>query len=246
MPFISASAISPYNVNSNLVGEKAFTFGNALKSTSGTEFVDFASGLTPLNNATKASVHYWVNVQSGNNAVVGSQLSTIDRFAINISGNDIFFLATLGSISFGSVSFLPYFGVRTLVSIVFDGAGVTNADRLKGYINGVQQTLTFTGTIPSSLGANASAFLINKINFTSFFGKAIYDEIVITTDTSTPAQIANFYNGGSGDFPIYCFNNILAHWDCNQVDGDTTLIPTIGTAVGTLNNFVAPYFVPFI
>jgi len=36
------------------------------------------------------------------------------------------------------------------ISYVYDGAGATNADKLKMYINGVLQVLTFTGTIPTS------------------------------------------------------------------------------------------------
>ena len=36
--------------------------------------------------------------------------------------------------------------------VVFDGSGVTNADRLKLYINGNLITLTYTGTIPTQTG----------------------------------------------------------------------------------------------
>ena len=40
-------------------------------------------------------------------------------------------------------------GDQTSVAVVFDGSGVTNADRLKVYIGGVAVSLSFTGTIPA-------------------------------------------------------------------------------------------------
>jgi len=35
------------------------------------------------------------------------------------------------------------------IAMVFDGTGATYADRLKGYVDGVQQTLSFNGIIPT-------------------------------------------------------------------------------------------------
>jgi len=43
-------------------------------------------------------------------------------------------------------------GTTAHVVVVFNGAGATNADRLKVYVNGDLATLTFAGTIPAAFG----------------------------------------------------------------------------------------------
>lgn len=39
-----------------------------------------------------------------------------------------------------------------IVSVIYNGGGAANADRLKVWVNGIAQTLTFAGTIPATLG----------------------------------------------------------------------------------------------
>ncbi len=53
------------------------------------------------------------------------------------------------------------------VSMVFDGSGVGNAARLKAYINGAQQTLTFTSIIPSTAGSGNTLYIGNTGPFAS-------------------------------------------------------------------------------
>lgn len=239
MPFISASAISPYNVNSNLVGEKAFTFGNALKLTSGTEFVDFSSGLAALNNSPKASFHFWVKHSVDKIASVGNYLSSTNNFGIYIAtNNNIYFHASNGSLIQILSTFIPYLDQWTLVSNVFDGT----QNKMTGYINGVQvvQSLSAPNTLSSIAGSD---FAINILPNSGVNGVSIYDEVLISLDASTPSEILSYYNSGNGKHPSDCFTNILSYWNMNQVDGDTTLIDSVGTATGTLNNFVAPYFI---
>lgn len=55
--------------------------------------------------------------------------------------------------------------------VVFDGAGATNADRLRIWINGTQQSLTFGADIPTRIGATGGATF----------------ELGQTSETSTPA-----------------------------------------------------------
>jgi len=53
------------------------------------------------------------------------------------------------------------------LTMVFDGSGVGNAARLKAYINGTQQTLTFTSTIPSTAGSGNTLYIGNTGPFSS-------------------------------------------------------------------------------
>jgi hypothetical protein len=248
MPFISASAISPFNKITGGGFNSAFSFGNALKSRSGSDFVSYASGLTALNNTNSASIHSWINKDSGKVANVGNNKDSSNRISLLCFNDGNAYLSVgNGGNSFGSFSFSAYEGNWALVSLVFNGLGATNSDRLKAYVNGSEQSLTFVGTIPSSLSSSvATDFRINSVEVSGTFGEAEYDEIVLTSDASTLAQHQAFYNSGNGALGTDSFTNIFTYWRCNGVDGDTTLIDSVGTATGTLNNFVVPYFIPHV
>jgi hypothetical protein len=226
----------------------SFSFGNALKTSSGTEFVNFPSGLTALDSAANISLHLWINKQSGNYATFGSAVSSNNRLSlIFFTDNNLYLTAANGASSFGVVDFTPYLGLDTCVSLVYDGTKTGNSNRLKCYINGVDISLTYGNSIPATVSNSIStAFTINKSNSPLNIGIGKYDELLITTDSSTLTQHQAFYNSGNGALATDCYTNILAFWRCNQVDGDTTLIDSVGTATGNLNNFVAPYFIPFV
>lgn len=63
---------------------------------------------------------------------------------------NVYGIVSTGSSTFGSVAD-PHNDSETHdICLVFDGSGAANADRLKMYIEGSPQSLTFTGTIPAS------------------------------------------------------------------------------------------------
>jgi hypothetical protein len=82
------------------------------------------------------------------------------------------------------------------VTMVFDGTQSTNATRLKGYVDGVQQTLTFDGTVPTLTTTNTTGFNIGVLAG-AYTGGLIDDVRVYTralsttevqTDMVTPVQ----------------------------------------------------------
>jgi hypothetical protein len=50
------------------------------------------------------------------------------------------------------------------LGVVFDGGGAANSDRLKLYINGVQRTLTYGGTIPATTTDSIANLLLGHID----------------------------------------------------------------------------------
>ena len=48
----------------------------------------------------------------------------------------------------------------------YDGAGATNADKMKARINGSDRTLSFTGTIPTTISRSGQTTAIGAYNFT--------------------------------------------------------------------------------
>lgn len=221
---------------------ETFSFGNYLETDGVDDFVSFSSGLSPINNETNASVHVWFNVGAGDVANFGS-VNGLNRFNIlKFSDNNVYWqVGDNPTNSRGVCSFSGFENTWALLSLCFDGNGLANDDKLRAYINGVQQSMTFNNPIPSAIGGTVgNNFRINE--YLGIVGQAGYDEAVLTLDSSTPEQILSYYNNGNGATPESCFTNILAAWNFNQEDGDSTLNPSIGTAVGTLQNFSGNYF----
>lgn len=80
---------------------------------------------------------------------------------------------TYGSVSAGLVVSKWYHFAFT-----YDGAGTGNAGRLKVYINGVLQTLTFTGTIPAASGNPTTLLSIGSKNAASTYFSGYLDGII--------------------------------------------------------------------
>lgn len=75
---------------------------------------------------------------------------------------------------------------------VFDGAGASNADRNKVYVNGVQKTCNFSGTIPTSLFQSTANLKINSINNTSS-GTGKIGQVKIWGRALTATEVRNEY-----------------------------------------------------
>jgi hypothetical protein len=80
------------------------------------------------------------------------------------------------------------------VAFVFDGTLSGNSARLKGYLDGVLQTLHFDGTIPSSVHVNDTSFYLGKV------ASGTIDDVRIFTYPRTANQIAQIdYSGGGAN-----------------------------------------------
>ena len=109
----------------------------------------------------------------------------------------------------------------THFAIVFDGSGSLNTDRLKIYINGSLASLSFTGTIPSSIASHANSFDVGAFNRGGqFFNRSICD-VRIYNVAKTAGEITAIYNQsrtGSGTFDS---TGLLAAYPCNEESGTT-------------------------
>lgn len=123
------------------------------------------------------------------------------------------------------------------VCVVYNGAGGSNATRLLVYIDGVADSLTFTGTIPATLTSGVTA----PVRVGSYSGSGSYfnghqDEVAFWTGhAASPAQVLELYNAGvpsdlddySGGAPLIWLRG----------DGDT--LPTVINHGTDANNFTA-------
>lgn len=228
--------------------ETPFEFGNVYKTYGGTDYAAPVGGIPSLNGATQASIHCRIKVSSGKFAIIGSTVSSNNRFELMKHSNNMFYIScSNGPTCFASIDFTPYFDLWTSVSVVLDTTKTGNSNKLICKINDTPQSLNFTGTVPNSLSNSiGSNFNINKLALYNIIGTSEYTTIVATNDASTDEQMAAFYNDGNGAFPEDCFTNIIANPDTNQQDGATVMPGRLGTPDFQLYNSSTPpaYFVP--
>jgi len=141
-------------------------------------------------------------------------------------------------------NYYGYFDYSTLISadtwfniiVVYNGSGLTNADKFKCYINGTEVTLSFVGTIPTTTPSGTNNLKIaraDKLNAT-WLGKV--DEVAIWDSELSASQVTEIYNSGvPNDISSL---SPLSWW--RMGDGDTA--PTIidhgsGGNNGTMTNF---------
>lgn len=106
------------------------------------------------NHTSLASVSaFTVSVVFSASGTVTNQVALdtdVDSATIQILSNNLYGYVSTGN--YGQVAFTDSTKGHILTQ-VFDGSQSGNANRLKIYLDGVQQTLSFTGTIPATTGA---------------------------------------------------------------------------------------------
>ncbi len=174
------------------------------------DYVDCGS-LSTLQNATEFSISCWfktpLTAVNGiwtwfdgadgwlelNCSADGSMIANVTRF--NHTS------ATYGIAAAGTLTADTWYNA----TVVFDGSGATNADRLKLYVNGNLITLTFIGTIPTQTGTMLSSGLHIGERFNG----------------------QNYFNGNIDEVSI--FNSAISIsdvWDSSGVPTDLSLLAT--------------------
>ena len=79
----------------------------------------------------------------------------------------------------------------------YDGDGAGNSDKLKGYLNGVSQSITMGGTLPMTMSAGTADFTIGApMNSAagSYFGPGQIDEVSVYEECLSQSQVTAIYN----------------------------------------------------
>lgn len=84
-------------------------------------------------------------------------------------------------------------GTWTHIAMVFDGRQTGNANRLKIYANGIQRTLTFSGTIPASTQATTSNLNVAATSNGARYFNGIVDDIRIYNRALTHLEVRLAY-----------------------------------------------------
>lgn len=116
---------------------------------------------------------------------------------------------------------------------VYDGAGAANADRLKLYLNGTQQTLDFGATtIPATIGAHAQTMLYGG-NRNGAFGSHDIAEVGIWPGVAitTPGIIAGL---AAGQCPLFYADQGLRFCDHGQFTSGAPVVDVLQLASATV------------
>lgn len=194
-----------YSGNGNNGTDTAITypqgkFGQAAKFDGSTSGIA-SSNISALNGASFLTYSCWVNPTAlGSFKPFMSKEQTSDgnnRTILGTGANatgDIWCQLANGSNSYGYSSVVLNTSRWYHLVMTFDGTQSTNATKLLCYVNGVQQTLTFSGTIPSTLTSSAYGQYIGvENNAGGAFFNGLIDEVIIESRALTPAEVSTYY-----------------------------------------------------
>lgn len=183
-------------------------FGKAVSFDGVNDFVDFGD-MSTFENISTMSASLWVNPNSVAQKICllckFQQASAANKESFGIetgvtNGNAVLVeLSTDGNTATASgetPAGVLTVGKWTHILAVYDGGQVGNANRLRIYINGVPQTLVFTGTIPSatwSTTSNLRAGASSDATPARLFSGSM-DEIKLYSSALTQSEVLIDYN----------------------------------------------------
>ncbi len=196
--------------------------------------IDFGN-VTSLVSATNFTISAWMKrpTTASGGWVIKCDNSFANCVGLEYSSTEVnFFVSPTGSTAYGTIAFTDT--NWHLLTLQYDGSQTGNANRLKGYIDGVPQTLSFTGTVPSSSTSNTSALKLDQ-QATAYWNSSI-DEVRVSNTTRTSDWIKTDYLSQSDQ--INTFGNeetqTSAVWkfkdNASVSDGTTITSAVLGTS----------------
>ena len=111
--------------------------------------------LAGIDTAAALTVMLWINpdtVAPARQVLVAKATAAVIAVLFELLDNDLKIFHTSGAITGETTGNLFVAGIWNHVASVFNGSGAANANRQQLYFNGVNQALSFVGTVPAALG----------------------------------------------------------------------------------------------
>lgn len=155
-----------------------------------------------LVNTTRFTIGAWMKRNLSNSLVIVSQVESLS--------NDVSFeLWSDGNVYFEVGAGTNSYGFRTNTStnwqylmMVFDGSLVGNSNRLKGYINGIEQTLVFNGSIPSTTGTVNTTLNIGSYPPNNNYSNGNISQVLLYNRALTAQEVSQNFNATRARFGI--------------------------------------------
>lgn len=176
-----------------------------------------------FSGITNFSFSGWFNLTSfGGRQVFNILEGNKWKFGINTYNNQLRFNVNPGFAYIANIQNITSTNTWFHYAGVFDGSGASDTDRLKLYINGQPQTVTYNTTTPTSfptLLSTADISIGGTLSpFNGMTGKL--SNIKLWTSSLTPSEVETLYNNGqplmTGTQPQEA--NLKAWYKLNQTD----------------------------
>ena len=220
----------------------------------GTDDVVEVSSLTTLSGASQFTLSGWFKkADTGHRIGISYDNSGSNRTSIfyNTDSN-VYLSVAAGSANYGAFSLASTDWVH--IVMVFDGTASGNTNRLKGYVDGVEQTLTYNSTIPAAAHSQSAVFRIGKDQGHGLFSQGGIDDVAVWDTALDGDAVKALYNAGlptpvttkTGAYDIYR-DNLKAYYKMGDAsdpaaDGTSNLLfdqtsPGLGSEVVTNGDF---------
>jgi chitodextrinase len=155
--------------------------------------------ITQINGASQVTLTTWIKRAANGAAVlVGKQASKQD-FGIEAYGDGkVYFDISKGADTYGTVTLNDTAWHH--VALVFDGTQTGNANRLKAYVDGVQKTLAFSGTVGTSTSTSTTPFNIGKMS--SEYSNGQVDDTWLYTRALSASEVQDLMQSGQAQLDI--------------------------------------------
>jgi hypothetical protein len=229
--------------------------GQALSFDGSDDYITVADSVA-LSPATTMTVSVWVNIAvpitlnsraffskgaSGDRswAFISTETGRI-RFYVSSDAND-------AGANFGeTVSTSLSQGEWAQVTAVFDGALSGNENRLKIYVNGVQQSMTYTGTIAATLVDSAASLKLGETIYSSGSMNGYLDEARLYNRAFSTSEIKSLYDITKPDATNTASSQaqgtgrldsgLLGYWPLDNGSGTSATDLSTNGNTGTLTN----------
>ncbi|MCP4457723.1 MAG: T9SS type A sorting domain-containing protein [Cytophagales bacterium] len=197
------------------------------------------SSIDGIDGISQLTISTWVSVGAYGDwkGILTKENVQSDRINITTGGsgdgdNDDLLLVMSNGVHSGgySTSDLIVLDEWMFISMVFDGTQTGNSNRLKLYVNGVQEPLTYYGTIPATTPSNSAEFFIGQFPPSGRFNGKM-DEFRIWNTARTQTEIRDYMCQKL----VGNETNLIHYYRMDEVTG-TTLIDETGSTDGTLTN----------
>lgn len=193
-------------------GSPTYTTGkinNGVVLNGSSQYVTHTTGV-PIASVSKFSVSVWFRPTSlGSYEVLfneGGGTNT-QRTMLSLGGAGMGNSSSLGATVANGSNTYGYTATGKISTatwyhavMVFDGTQTGDANRLKLYLDGAQETLTFVGSgIPSTTyNTAADNFHVGTVSGSSFYFDGRIDELGVWSRDLSSAEVTELYNSGSG------------------------------------------------
>jgi len=238
---LTASTVYTYRVKANNhIGDSSYSNEANATTLSETDYhIDLtasninAGNVTELNATSIFTMESWVrfdNISSWN-TILSKISNSTNRIVLQTgTNNNLYAIIANGSNSYGySANNIITTGQWYHLAVVYDGTKSGNTERLKMYLDGVQLSLSFNGTIPTTTNTNSSDF---KASATLLDGQL--DEVRIWSAALTNSSLSTWKNKVLGTCHTD-ISSLVLYWKFNEGSGSTATVSGLGdTYTGTI------------